>query len=53
MRWVGGDESEEYLRQSRSIVERWGEAGVRTRYEPLRARTTSRSLRRWRTLRRP
>ena len=32
---VGGDESAEYLRQSRSIVERWGAAGVRTRYEAV------------------
>jgi arylformamidase len=30
---VGGDESSEYLRQSRSIAERWGEAGVATRCE--------------------
>jgi len=32
---VGGDESTEYLRQSRSIVERWAAAGVRTRYEAV------------------
>ncbi len=32
---VGGDESGEYLRQSYTIVERWGEAGVRTRYEEI------------------
>jgi len=32
---VGADESGEYLRQSYAIVERWGEAGVRTRYEEL------------------
>ncbi|MDZ4692233.1 alpha/beta hydrolase [Terricaulis sp.] len=32
---VGGDESSEYLRQSYTIVERWGEAGVRTRYEEI------------------
>jgi arylformamidase len=30
---VGGDESSEYHRQSRLIVEAWGEAGVTTRYE--------------------
>jgi arylformamidase len=32
---VGGDESAEYLRQSRTIVEAWGAAGVRTRYEAI------------------
>lgn len=32
---VGGDESSEYLRQSRTIAERWGKAGVETRYEAL------------------
>ncbi len=32
---VGGDESSEYLRQSYTIVARWGEAGVRTRYEEI------------------
>ncbi len=32
---VGADESAEYLRQSYTIVERWGEAGVRTRYEEI------------------
>ena len=32
---VGGDESSEYLRQSRTLAERWGEAGVRTRYEAV------------------
>jgi arylformamidase len=32
---VGGEESREYLRQSRTIVERWGAAGVRTRYEAV------------------
>jgi arylformamidase len=32
---VGGDESGEYLRQSRTIAERWGAAGVTTRYEAL------------------
>jgi arylformamidase len=30
---VGADESPEYLRQSRAIVDRWGAAGVETRYE--------------------
>jgi arylformamidase len=29
---VGGDESAEYLRQSRTIVERWGAAGLATRF---------------------
>jgi arylformamidase len=29
---VGGNESAEYLRQSRAITERWGAAGVATRY---------------------
>ena len=32
---VGGDESGEYHRQSRTIAERWGAAGVRTRFEAL------------------
>jgi arylformamidase len=32
---VGGDESSEYLRQSRTLAERWGQAGVRTRYEAV------------------
>jgi len=32
---VGGDESGEYLRQSRAIVERWGAAGARSRYEAV------------------
>ena len=32
---VGGEESAEYLRQSRTIVERWGAAGVATRYEAI------------------
>lgn len=32
---VGGDESAEYLRQSRTIVEHWGAAGVETRYEAV------------------
>jgi arylformamidase len=30
---VGGDESGEYLRQSRTIVEAWGKAGVTTRLD--------------------
>jgi arylformamidase len=33
--FVGREESAEYLRQSRTIVERWGAAGVRTRYEAV------------------
>lgn len=32
---VGGEESGEYLRQSRTIVESWGAAGVATRYEDI------------------
>jgi len=32
---VGGAESAEYHRQSRSIVDAWGEAGVKTRYEAI------------------
>ena len=32
---VGGDESAEYHRQSRGIVERWGAAGVATRFEAV------------------
>lgn len=32
---VGGDESAEYLRQSRTIAERWAAAGVATRYEAI------------------
>lgn len=32
---VGGDESREYHRQSRAIVDVWGAAGVRTRYEAV------------------
>jgi arylformamidase len=32
---VGGEESGEYLRQSRTIAERWGSAGVDTRYEAV------------------
>jgi arylformamidase len=30
---VGGAESGEYLRQSRAVVDRWGESGVTTRFE--------------------
>ncbi len=32
---VGGDESAEYLKQSRRIVDVWGLEGVRTRYEEI------------------
>lgn len=32
---VGAAESSEYHRQSRAIVETWGEAGARTRYEAI------------------
>lgn len=32
---VGGVESSEFLRQSRAIVERWGQAGVATRYHEV------------------
>jgi arylformamidase len=32
---VGGDESAEYLRQSRTIAERWGKAGVAARFEAV------------------
>src|SRR4051794_38298326 len=32
---VGGAESSEYLRQSATITERWGQAGVTTRYEAV------------------
>jgi arylformamidase len=32
---VGGAESSEFLRQSRTIVDRWGDAGVETRYEAV------------------
>lgn len=32
---VGATESPEFLRQSRSIVDRWGEAGVVARYEAI------------------
>jgi arylformamidase len=32
---VGGDESEEYLKQSRRIVDVWGLEAVRTRYEEI------------------
>jgi arylformamidase len=30
--WVGGKESSEFLRQSRTIAEAWGKKGVATRY---------------------
>jgi len=29
---VGGDESAEYFRQSRTVVDVWGKAGVATRF---------------------
>ena len=32
---VGGDESSEYIRQSRTITERWGKAGVTTHCEEV------------------
>ncbi|WP_262027810.1 alpha/beta hydrolase [Microvirga sp. Mcv34] len=32
---VGGAESSEFLRQSRAIVERWGQGGVATRYHEV------------------
>jgi len=32
---VGGAESDEFLRQSRAIADRWGEAGVATRYHEV------------------
>ncbi|MFL5194670.1 MAG: alpha/beta hydrolase, partial [Microvirga sp.] len=32
---VGGAESSEFLRQSHAIVERWGQAGVATRYHEV------------------
>jgi arylformamidase len=32
---VGGDESAEYFRQSRSIVEAWGAAGLATRFAAI------------------
>jgi len=32
---VGGAESSEFLRQSRALVERWGQAGVATRYHEV------------------
>lgn len=32
---VGGSESSEYHRQSRSLADAWGEAGVHTRYEAV------------------
>jgi arylformamidase len=30
--WVGGKESSEFLRQSRTIAETWGKKGVAARY---------------------
>ena len=33
--FVGGDESSEYIRQSRTITEQWGKAGVTTHCEEL------------------
>lgn len=33
--WVGGDESTEFLRQSRQIAEMWGGRGVVTRYNEV------------------
>lgn len=33
--WVGGEESSEFLRQSRTLAETWGAAGARTRFEIL------------------
>jgi arylformamidase len=32
---VGGNESAEYLRQSRSIVDAWGAAGIETRFAAI------------------
>jgi len=32
---VGENESAEYYRQSRSIVEKWGRAGVATRFDTV------------------
>ncbi len=32
---VGGDESPEFLRQSRMMADHWGANGVQTRYEAL------------------
>jgi arylformamidase len=32
---VGGNESAEYFRQSRTIVEQWGRAGVKTRFDTV------------------
>ena len=31
--WVGGDESDEFRRQSREFVDQWASRGARTRYE--------------------
>jgi arylformamidase len=33
--WVGGDESSEFLRQSREIADMWKRSGVTTRYQPV------------------
>jgi arylformamidase len=33
--WVGGDESSEFLRQSREIADVWKRNGVTTRYQPV------------------
>lgn len=33
--WVGGDESNEFLRQSREVAEIWGGKGVETAYIPV------------------
>lgn len=33
--WVGGEESSEFLRQSRLIADRWSVAGARTRYADI------------------
>ena len=33
--WVGGDESGEFLRQSKDVVDRWGKAGVATLYKEV------------------
>lgn len=33
--WVGGDESHEFLRQSREIAEAWGRKGAATQFRPM------------------
>lgn len=33
--WVGGNESSEFLRQSRLVADRWAAAGATTRYEEI------------------